>query len=370
MSEAHPHGPEADPRFTSRTYEPKANGAGHQGSASAPERPIIFTAPVLQAMRFPPVSYVVPGYVAEGLTLLAGKPKLGKSWLMLDLAIAVARGGFALGNVQCDEGDVLYAALEDNPRRLQRRMTKLLGAFTAWPERITFRTEMPRLDAGGIAHVREWIEGRVKPRLVIVDTLAKVRGMKGAQETNYEGDYRAVGELKALADEMGVAVVLVHHVRKMEAEDPLDTVSGTTGLTGAVDTILVFNRDAQGVTLYGRGRDIEEVEAAVRFNAETCRWEVLGEASEVRRTDERGSILATLDDADAPMSPTDLAGAIGKPTNNVKQLLFKMAKAGEVSKAGSGRYIHPQRTDLDDRKPARTSPPGNRDNPITRGGAE
>jgi AAA domain len=224
-----------------------------------------FSAAQLQHMRFPPIQYVVPGYVAEGLTLFAGKPKLGKSWLLLHAAIAVARGGYTLGDVACSAGDVFYAALEDNQRRLQSRMTKLLG-LQPWPARLIFATSMPRLKEGGIEMIRAWIEAASTPRLVIIDTLAKVRDPKGHDQTGYEADYAAVGELKALADRYGVATVLVHHQRKMEAEDPLDTVSGTTGLTGAVDTVLVLHRGGQGVTLYGRGRDIEEIEKAVSFD--------------------------------------------------------------------------------------------------------
>src|SRR5215218_278488 len=97
-----------------------------------------FSAAELQHMRFPPIKYVVPGYIAEGLTLFAGKPKLGKSWLLLHAAIAVARGGYTLGDVECVEGDVLYCALEDNKRRLQSRMSKLVQTFQPWPKRLRF----------------------------------------------------------------------------------------------------------------------------------------------------------------------------------------------------------------------------------------
>ena len=91
----------------------------------------------LNAMRFEPIKYVVPGIIVEGLTLLAAKPKMGKSWMMLHASVAVARGGFTLGDIHCIEGDALYCALEDNLRRLQSRMTKLLGT-EEWPARLFF----------------------------------------------------------------------------------------------------------------------------------------------------------------------------------------------------------------------------------------
>src|SRR5215472_5226857 len=137
------------------------------------------TAPIsaeaLSTMTFEPIKYVVPGVIVEGLTLLASKPKLGKSWLLLHIAIAVARGGYTLGNIHCIEGDVLYCALEDNLRRLQSRMTKLLGISQPWPRRLSFQCEMPRLGEGGLELIRQWIQTVAHPRLVIIDTLAMVR---------------------------------------------------------------------------------------------------------------------------------------------------------------------------------------------------
>ena len=203
-----------------------------------------------------------------------------------------------------------------------------------------------------------WIKGREKPKLIIVDTLAKVRAVKKANEDPYAADYAAVTGLKAIADECGVAVVLVHHVRKMEADDPIDTVSGTTGLTGAVDSILVLNRTSQGVTLYGRGRDIEEIDKAAEFNRNTCRWTIKGDAEEVHRTDERTVILEALADNQEPMTPAEIADAKGLPRNNVKQLLFKMSKAGEVLKEKRGRYVHPDYAGYS----GKTSPTDNFDN--------
>lgn len=299
-----------------------------------------FSAADLKAMRFPPIKYVVPGaHIVEGLTLLASKPKIGKSWLMLQSAIAVALGEIVFEK-RCEPGDVLYAALEDNPRRLQSRMQKLLG-LREWPSRLTFRCEMPGLAEGGLDTIRDWAFAVDHPRLIIIDVLAKVRPSRGREEGNYEADYRAVAGLKALADELGVAVVLVHHVRKMDAEDPLDTVSGTTGLTGAVDSILVLTRGGDGVTLQGRGRDIPEVDAAVRFDPATCRWSYLGEADDVRRSDERRLVLDCLLQSREPMTPREIADATGHPYGAVRVLLTRMSKAGEVLKVGRGSYATP-----------------------------
>jgi hypothetical protein len=312
-------------------------------------------------MTFDPIRYVVPGYIAEGATILAGRPKLGKSWLCLESGLAVAAGDTCLGGILCEQGSVLFLALEDNRRRLQRRIDKVVSPFGGeWPEAFHYATEWPRADEGGIEQIANWVERTPDARLIVVDVLAMFRPARGQQQSLYEADYAAVSGLQGLASKYGVAVVIVHHVRKSPAEtDPFEKVSGTMGLTGAADTVLVLDRDSNGVTLYGRGRDIEEIETALSFDKETCRWIVMGEASEVRRTDERSVILVTLKDADEPMTPTEIAGAIGQPLNNVKQLLFKMSKAGEVRKVPGrrGRYVHPERIDL--------YTPDNHDNPVT-----
>jgi len=153
---------------------------------TADQKPL--SAETLMTLTFSPIKYVVPGVIVEGLTLLAGKPKLGKSWLLLHMAIAVARGGFTLGDIHCAEGDVLYLALEDNLRRLQARMTKLLG-LQQWPDRLQFLCEMPRLAEGGLAKIKEWIAGVEHPRLVIIDTLAMVRMPNRKDQSTYDADY-------------------------------------------------------------------------------------------------------------------------------------------------------------------------------------
>ena len=303
----------------------------------AVELPPSVTAAELQERQFPPVSWAVPGLVPAGLTILAGKPKIGKSWLALDIAIACAEGGFTLGDRKCQKGDVLYAALEDNPRRLKTRLSKVARKAT-WPEGLHFWTEMKRLEDGGLDQLRQWIDRVRNARLIVMDTFAKVRSPKGRDESSYEGDYRQAGTLKTLADKTGVAIIMVHHVRKMEADDPLDAVSGTTGLTGAVDTVVVLKRDGRGVTLFGRGRDIEELELAVEFQRDICRWRELGDADEVRISAERRAVLETLRNAAEPMTARLVSDVSGRPYPAVRKLLFKMTNDGEVKKVGRGLF--------------------------------
>ncbi len=305
----------------------------------APNRsglPASITAAALQNKHFDPVRWVVPRYIPQGLTMLAAKPKIGKSWLMLGTAIACASGGYTLGQV-CAQGDVLYAALEDGERRLKARMEIACPDREPWPTSLEFWTEMKRLELGGTDQLRAWITAANDPRLIIIDTFAKIRSPKAKEETAYEADYRQAGQLKAIADETGVAIVIVHHVRKMEADDPLDAVSGTTGLTGALDTILVMKREAANVVLYGRGRDIEEIDIAMEFQRDICRWRVLGDACEVRMSDERKQIIQAITE-DGAMTPAEISAVTGRARVAVRRLVTKMAKAGDLSRPEKAKY--------------------------------
>jgi RecA-family ATPase len=313
----------------------KSNGKASQASRAAPTN-----VEALSTMIFPAVKYVVPGVIVEGLTLLAGKPKIGKSWLVLHAAVAVARGGFTLGDAHCIEGDVLYCALEDNLRRLQSRMTKLLG-LPPWPvKRLDFYTEMPRLAEGGLAMLEDWIKWKPQPRLIAIDVLAMVRPQKKKDQSSYDADYAAVLELRKLALKYSIAIVVICHLRKADAYDAFDTVSGTLGLTGAPDTILVLKRDASSgaIVLHGRGRDLVEIEKAVEFDPDKCIWRIVGEASTVRRTSERASVLQAVDEASEPISPRDVADASGMKVANVKFLLRKLLEESAIERAGHGKY--------------------------------
>jgi len=301
----------------------------------------ITTARDIQAMDFPPINYIVEPYIVEGLTIFAGKPKIGKSWLSLDIALGVAFGGVAMGSIEVDPGDVLYAALEDNPRRLKRRISQLLMEDVDWPDNLSFATSARRLDDGGLDDIARWADEAENPRLVIIDTFAKVRPVRSSKDSGYDADYAALTPLQQFAGERGLGVVLVHHLRKMEGDDPLDTVSGSTGLTGAADTVLVLARDSQGVVLHGRGRDIDEIEQAMQFDQTTGRWSILGDAADVRRSDERRAIQKAISAAGEPLSPSEIAAATGMKDANVRVLLHKMAKDGEVTKGGRGRYDNP-----------------------------
>jgi AAA domain len=298
------------------------------------------TLDALDHKTFPKLREVVPGILPEGLTILGGRIKLGKSWLTYDWSTAVGTGGNACGSIKVEEGDVLHLSLEDGERRVQQRLRQMLGDVTvAKPKRVELHETYARLDQGGIEEIEAWAKAQKNPRLVTIDTLVRVRRPRGRSEGLYEYDYQSIEPLKALADRFRMAVLVVHHLNKQtDAVDPFDLISGSNGLAACADSTLILDRDAQGVRLYGRGRDIEEFDKALSFDKVKGRWSILGETNEVHRSDERKSIIDALARAKGPLSPKAIAAATRMKDGNVRFLLSQMVVAGEIKKQGYGLY--------------------------------
>jgi hypothetical protein len=299
-----------------------------------------FTAAQLLATELPPPRFAIDGIVPEGLTVFAGAPKLGKSWFALATALAVATGGAALGSIRVEQGDVLYLALEDNLRRLQDRTRKLHDAGEPAAERLQLSVSWPRLDEDrALGWLEHWADDVENPRLLIVDTLARVRAHSRANTQLYEVDYRALEGLKRFADDRHIAVIVVHHTRKATADDPIYEVSGSTGLTGAADAVLVLRRERgkANAVLSITGRDVEERELALRFDSSRFVWELLGEADAVRRSSERSEVLELLAER-SMLTPKAVAEALGRGYEGTKKLLQRMFSDGELTNDGSGRY--------------------------------
>jgi hypothetical protein len=307
-------------------------------------RASVITASALKTKTFNPVQVVVPGYISEGVTIFAGKPKIGKSWLLYDVCLACTADRFVLGQIKPSQGDVLYLALEDSHRRLKKRLEKL-RPDGAWPSRLTLATDWKKSDGGGLEELAEWCESVNKPVLIVIDTLEKFRPAARSNAAAYSTDYLAITGLHKLAHARGIAIVVIHHVRKMDAEDPFDMVSGTNGLTGAADTILVLRRQAGTVTLHARGRDIEEKETACRFDKTTCRWTLLGDAVEVHGSGERAAITAALGNAGSDgMHISEIMAATERSNRNAAdQLLFKMQRDGDLVRVKRGVYALPDK---------------------------
>lgn len=321
-------GPEDNP--TVSVLEGKGRAAG-----------VYFTAAELMKTTFPEPRWAVPGLVAEGLNLLVGSPKLGKSWLVLGLGVAVASGGVALGKVPVEQGSVLYAALEDTPRRLQGRLGNVLNGSPV-PEALHITTYLPR-GAEMVAVVSEWLDDHPDARLVIIDVLRKVTPRSDGRNA-YEADYDAMSALKALADRHKVAVVAVHHTRKMTDDlDVFNEVSGSTGLTGAADAILIAKRarNTAEAVLHVTGRDVTEQEYGLAWHVETCTWSLLDEPAIVATMS--GTRRRVLDHIarNEGCTPQQVADALQLAPNTARQTMRRMVDDDQLGTDGEGRYFLP-----------------------------
>lgn len=326
-----------------------------------PDQTTIINAVELLAKDFPEPRIVVTDILLEGTTLFAGRPKIGKSWYCLGLAIAVSSGGYALGNKPVDAGDVLYLALEDGQRRLQGRIRAMLGDDPP-PSRLSLATNWRASDQGGLVDLDTWLAEHPDARLVIVDTLKRFRPSDDARKRLYDLDYESLGPLTQLAQAHRIAIVVVHHTRKMDATDPLDLISGSTGLTGAVDGAMILKRERgqADAVLHVTHRDMDDQELALMWDAALSGWRLAGPAIELRRSKARTEVLELLNTAPGGLRPLDIARTLGKPPNAVKVLLFRMMKDGEV-RAQDGRY-----TPIKNSNPSNYSNPSNPSNPSNR----
>lgn len=313
----------------------------------AREHGAYFTGPELMAAEFPPPRWAVPGLIPEGLTILAGAPKLGKSWLSLAICLDVAGGKPVLGGIRADIGETIYFGLEDTPRRLQGRLYALTKDTP--PKALTAVTVLPSLPQA-IELLDEHIAEHPDVRLVVIDVLGKVRPMTAPGRPQYEADYEVIGAFKAFADRHGIAVILVTHTRKMGDEDVFATVTGSTGLTGAADTTLVLRRPRgeKDAILSVTGRDVFEADYAVRFDHEMGRWNLVGQSLEeaaqaaerVKVTagvGERSSeILAYVAEHPDGVRAADVERALELP--DARRYLARLADAGRIERPDRGLY--------------------------------
>jgi hypothetical protein len=310
-----------------------------------PEADPVYSASDLLKKQLPPVKWAIPDVLPEGLTLLGGKPKMGKSWLALGIGVAVATGGVALGSKRVELGDVFYLALEDNERRMQGRLKTILRAEECENEadltRLHITHTCPRIGQGAEEYIRSWLMEHPYARLVIVDVLKKIRPTHKRGGNSYDDDYSDVEPLQKLASEFGVAFLVLTHLRKASADDPLDTLNATLGLSGAADNVIAIMRERgkADAVMVGAGRDLIELDLALRWDELTASWSILGDAEEYRLSTERKEMLDVMHSFGKAVRPRDLYPLLPEKTESaIRGLLFKMSRSNDVLLGESGKY--------------------------------
>lgn len=229
----------------------------------------------LMDARLAPTRFCIDTLLPQGLSILAGAPKLGKSWLVLDLCVKVAKGEDFLGQ-KTHKGTTLYLCLEDSLRRIQERLCNITDDV---PGNVFFATQAGTMVEGLEEQIRDFAGAHPDLNLVVIDTFQIIR--RTDTEVSYANDYEEVRAVKRLADSLGITILLVHHLRKMGDSDPLNKISGSTGISGATDAVFILDksrRSADTATLFCTGRDIPYREMELRLGKEIHTWEAVSDS--------------------------------------------------------------------------------------------
>ena len=240
----------------------------------------IISANDLQKKEFPDTYYAVVGMVPEGETVIAAPPKTGKSWLMLDMCLKVSNGEQFLG-FDTNKSDTLYLALEDGDKFEQERLNIVCPEEAPSNFHFVFDNIL-HLNEGFLLQLDQIFEQLPNLKLIVIDTLNFIQYHPGKGESAYNCDYRTGRDLKAYAEKRGVAIVVVTHTTKMiHAEDEMMNVSGTNGVTGAADAVVVLSKEHRtdlDAKMFITGRKVRQSMHEIRFNDQSCRWEYNGVA--------------------------------------------------------------------------------------------
>lgn len=311
----------------------------------------VITAAELFHEDFPDLVEFVSGIIVEGFGIVAGPPKLGKSWFTLNLALAVAAGGRAFGKIACPQRPVLLLALEDSHRRLQERISAVWGDHEIPPHNLHLATRVGPLLL--VPMITAWLQGHPNG-LVILDTLGRARNARRANADAYLEDYKAGVALKTIVDTFpGSALLGVHHTRKASSDDFVDDLSGTLGLAGSADYVLVLRRKRQSTeaTLQVTGRDAPEGEYA--FTVDGGQWTLSGSGLAQAATEalhrrqeqnlgERAIDVLTVVNQRAKdglgTTAADVTTKIGIAQDQARVYLKRLADADRIIKSARGLY--------------------------------
>lgn len=223
---------------------------------------------------YSPKAQIVDGLLYAGIYLFVGAPKIGKSFFMAQLGYHIATGT-PLWTYPVHKGTVLYLALEDDFARLQKRLSTMFGE--GGTENLYLATRAKAMGDGLGAQLEAFVRVHPDTRLIIIDTLQKIREAF-ADRYNYASDYNIVTRLKAFSDKYNICLLIIHHTRKMEADDSFDMISGTNGLLGAADGAFILqkkkrtdNKAVMSIT----GRDQQDQELTLEFDHERCIWNLI-----------------------------------------------------------------------------------------------
>lgn len=250
----------------------------------------VFSASQLVDMNLPELKTIVEDIIKPGVINLASKSKMYKSWMCLQMAIAVSTGKNFLGK-STNQCDVLYIDLENDKRISRERLLKLLNGQEP-PKNLFIVNDVPTMKNGFTITMENFLNKNPNVHLIIIDVFAKIKYQKKSNQSDYDCDYQSIGELKTLAEKYDCAIILVMHNRKMvDDTDPFSNILGSSALMGASDESIVIykqKRSDEESFISITGRTVESNDYTATFDKETCMWKLLG-TTEQYQEDKRHS---------------------------------------------------------------------------------
>jgi len=287
-------------------------------------------------MNIPAPRFIVDKIFPEGLTILAGKAKTGKSYLMYNTILDVISGGLVLGEFKSEQCEILFLGLEDTLRRLKHRAIQLSDDI---PKGIHITCKWD-IGSEGRKDLEQYLDKHPNIGMVVVDTLSKVRGWEKTNKNSYQKDYDTIDAWAQIARERKISIVMVHHLNKnQENQDPLDYVNGTSGLTAACDNVMILtktnNNKKCDYFLYIRGNDTEEQDIALSFD--NGLWSYVGDATLLKGTDKQNDFLLSFED-DEEITNQKVMDRLECTNTNAKAIINRSHDNDLIKRVSRGIY--------------------------------
>ena len=288
----------------------------------------------LLAKQFPPDNWLIDSLITSGLAVLTGASKIGKSWAVLQLTAALDHGGWFLGKLKAKKCDVVYFALEDTPKRIQNRLKKQGIEYSFGGSRL----ETKRMT---VSALRAFLTENPQYKVCIIDTFQKMMGIDDLND--YAKTVNGMSALKAIADDLDIAIIVVHHNRKSSEHDSdhMESALGSTGLNATADATLTMRRKrgSPEAALYASGRDIEDAAYTLVWDRDICSWSITGQgALTPSLTEAQQQIVDLLESEDRVWTTGEIAEKLGKSKQTISEQATKLEGNGRIEKMAHGQW--------------------------------
>ena len=285
------------------------------------ETPLIFTAAELMTLKFPEPKWLIDDLLPEGVTVLSGAPKIGKSWLSLQIALSITTSGRLFGSTSSTGKRVLLLALEDNSRRLQERIIK---STLPASDKFVLTTEWTT----GITGLKTYLEQSLPFDLCIIDTFGVfLPGQDTKGRNAYDADVARMRKIHMLCKATGTSLLLIHHDKQGDDGDWANKMNGSSGIIGTADTLMrlsVQQRGEKKAKLQVTGRDVEDIELSLKLNEKVMQWQIDKNQDEAPLTGLQKSVLDLVPEKTTSTKSSIIASKLNKEQSQISDILKKL----------------------------------------------